>query len=170
MAVGHLTKTEGELSKMQIKLDVGVPSAHNPDKRYYPKFNGTNWECQCEHYKITKTDCRHILQMKIENERGQKRKFNGVSYEPILDEFRLTKQIGNIFALMRKGEWLTLSEIEKELNYPQASISAQLRHLRKERFGKHIVDKRRRGDDTKGLWEYRLIPNPNSKIKMEEEI
>lgn len=37
---------------------------------------------------------------------------------------------------------------------PEASISAQLRHLRKHRFGGHDVQKRRRNDGAQ--WEYRL--------------
>lgn len=37
--------------------------------------------------------------------------------------------------------------------YPENSISAQLRHLRKLRFGSFQVDKRHKGN---GLWEYRV--------------
>jgi len=40
---------------------MGVPSAHDPNKEFHPKFDGTNWVCDCEHYKTYKTDCRHIL-------------------------------------------------------------------------------------------------------------
>lgn len=39
---------------------------------------------------------------------------------------------------------------------PAASVSAQLRHLRKPRFGGFVVEKRPRGDRERGLWEYRL--------------
>ena len=39
---------------------------------------------------------------------------------------------------------------------PHASISAQLRHLRKEKFGSYNIEKRPRGDRSNGLWEYRL--------------
>lgn len=50
----------------------GVPSAHDPNKMYHPFFNGTEWVCDgpdgpCEHYRIYKTPCRHILQKKFEN-------------------------------------------------------------------------------------------------------
>jgi len=65
---------------------------------------------------------------------------------------RLEGQLRKIHALMIDGCWRTLSEIEAETGDPQASISAQLRHLRKARFGSHFVDKRRRGS----AWEYRL--------------
>ena len=40
--------------------------------------------------------------------------------------------------------WLTLHEIAALTRYGEASISAQLRHLRKPRFGGHRVEKRRR--------------------------
>lgn len=65
---------------------------------------------------------------------------------------RLEGQLRKIYQLMIDGCWRTLSEIEAETGEPQASISAQLRHLRKARFGSHLVDKRRRGS----AWEYRL--------------
>ena len=65
---------------------------------------------------------------------------------------------------MVDGAWRTLNDIEILTRDPQASISAQLRHLKKERFGAHTVDHRPRGDRKNGLYEYRLIPNPNCKI------
>jgi len=142
---------------MQTELDISVPSAHNPEKRFHPHFDGKNWICDCKHYKIYKTPCRHILERKLELERGQPRIFNGPAYEPILDDLRLKGQMLRIVILMIDGEWRTLDEIKEETGDPPASISAQLRHLRKKRFGSHVVDKRRRGDDTNGLWEYHLI-------------
>lgn len=88
-------------------------------------------------------------------------KFNGPDYVPELDDKRLTGQIKAIYELMVDGVWRTLGEIETKTNYPQASISAQLRHLRKKRFGKNTVLKRRRGDETQGLFEYQLLINKN---------
>ena len=82
--------------------------------------------------------------------------FNGPSYDPILDHKRLTKQIGRVFNAMIDGSWRTLDQINRITGDPQASISAQLRHLRKERFGGYLVDKKRRGNKHDGLWEYRL--------------
>ena len=87
--------------------------------------------------------------------------FDGSDYKPELDDKRLTGQIKDIYNLMKDGNWRTLDEIEKEVNHPQASISAQLRHLRKVRFGSNTINKRRRGDETKGLFEYQLIVNNN---------
>jgi hypothetical protein len=63
-----------------------------------------------------------------------------------------------------RGVWLTLAEIAEPTEYGEASISAQLRHLRKPRHGRYRVEKRRRqsgeceaGRST-GLWEYQIVP------------
>ena len=85
--------------------------------------------------------------------------FDGPDYNPDLDQARLTGQIKRIFDFMKVREWRTLTEISIGTGDPEASVSAQLRHLRKERFGSHVVDKRRRGNKKTGLWEYMLIPN-----------
>src|SRR6266436_2169192 len=59
--------------------------------------------------------------------------------------------------------WLTLEELSKLTHYPPASISAQLRHLRKPEYGGYAVEKRPRevgkvlrGEDFGTLWEYQL--------------
>jgi len=59
--------------------------------------------------------------------------------------------------------WLTLDELSKLTHYPPASISAQLRHLRKPEFGGYAVQKRQRaagrflrGEDFGTVWEYQL--------------
>ena len=59
--------------------------------------------------------------------------------------------------------WLTLDELAMLTHYPPASISAQLRHLRKREFGGYEVEKRQRlsgrvlhGEDFGTVWEYRL--------------
>jgi len=61
--------------------------------------------------------------------------------------------------------WLTLDELANLTHYPPASISAQLRHLRKARFGGYAVAKRRRavnpamcGEGIGPLWEYAVEP------------
>ena len=83
-------------------------------------------------------------------------RFNGPDYVPVFDQKRLTGQIERIYKLMTDGKWRTLKEIENYTNDPQSSISAQLRHLRKERFGSHNIEKRRKGERTNGLFEYKL--------------
>jgi len=84
--------------------------------------------------------------------------FDGPDYIPELDHDRLTGQIKRVKDLMLDGQWRTLAEIESHTGDPPASISAQLRHLRKERFGVWTVEKRRRGDPSDGLFEYRVLP------------
>ncbi len=44
----------------------------------------------------------------------------------------------------QRGAWMTLGEIAGLTEIGEASISAQLRHLRKSRHGRHRVEKRRR--------------------------
>lgn len=60
--------------------------------------------------------------------------------------------------------WLTLEELAKLTHDPPASISAQLRHLRKPRFGAFAVVKRARranesmrGEGFGTLWEYSVM-------------
>jgi len=82
--------------------------------------------------------------------------FNGPDYVPEFDHERLTGQIRRVYRLMRDGVWRTLDEISASTGDPQASVSAQLRHLRKERFGGHVIEKRARGERVHGLYEYRM--------------
>ena len=70
--------------------------------------------------------------------------------------------------------WLTLAELGRITSYPPASISAQLRHLRKPRHGGFRLEKRcRHAAKTRfaavagetpphgPVWEYRLRRQPN---------
>ena len=65
--------------------------------------------------------------------------------------------------------WLTLSELAVMTRYPAASISAQLRHLKKPQFGNFALEKRMRdkADIHSGhahgvVWEYRLAAGPTT--------
>lgn len=84
-------------------------------------------------------------------------KFDGPCLIPEKDYPRLNRQTLRVFNLMVDGKWRTLDEISRITGDPLQSISARLRDLRKERFGAHAVDKRPRGERSRGLWEYRLI-------------
>ena len=84
--------------------------------------------------------------------------FDGPDYSAKYDESRLTGQIKRVREAMLDAKWRTLDEISRITHDPQASVSAQLRHLRKEKNGSHLVEKRRRGQRCKGLYEYRLVP------------
>ena len=79
----------------------------------------------------------------------------GPAYVEELDGKRIAKQHEVIRDFMLKNtNWFTLAELHALLQFPEASISAQLRHLRKERFGAYRVEKQRR---TVGTWEYRVL-------------
>lgn len=80
--------------------------------------------------------------------------FNGSDYQHERDVGRLTNQLERIYKVMQDSTWKTLNDISALTGDPPASISAQLRHLRKPRFGGHIVEKRYVNN---GLYEYRLI-------------
>ena len=82
--------------------------------------------------------------------------FHGSNYSRKEDCIRLTGQLETIYNLMKDGKWRTLNEIEAVTGYNGASISAQLRNLRKERFGSYTIEKRSRGERSTGLYEYKL--------------
>lgn len=84
-------------------------------------------------------------------------RFDGHVYDPAMDNNRLTKQLGRVYSLMVDGQWRTLQEIAAFTHDPEASVSAQLRHLRKPRFGSYTIKRRPRGDRSVGLFEYQLF-------------
>lgn len=59
--------------------------------------------------------------------------------------------------------WMTLEELARKTRFPETSISAQLRHLRKAKHGAYRVDKRRREwqealrtNAKERVWEYKV--------------
>ena len=87
-------------------------------------------------------------------------RFDGADYVPERDNPRLKGQLLRVWDVMKDGQWRTLREIANKTNDPEASISAQLRHLRKERFGSHHIE---REHINNGLYRYRLIINTQEK-------
>jgi hypothetical protein len=69
-----------------------------------------------------------------------------------------------LFSATQCAAWLTLRELSQITQFGEASISAQLRHLRKPKYGSYVVEKRvRRGVvvsdvEHRAIWEYRLMP------------
>ena len=96
-------------------------------------------------------------------------RFNGPEYVPSRDRVRLTRQIRRITLVMADGRWRTLHEIETATGDPPASISAQLRHLRKDRFGASLVERRARAENSNGLYEYRLELSDAAQAALEIE-
>jgi hypothetical protein len=84
-------------------------------------------------------------------------RFRGPEYRDADDRARLTGQCLRIRDFMLDGRWRSLAEISAALGDPAASVSAQLRHLRRPRFGSYIVERQARGDRKHGLFEYRLL-------------
>lgn len=98
-------------------------------------------------------------------------------YDPDLDAPRLTKQMQRVFDLMADGRWRTLREISQATGDPEASVSAQLRHLRHgRRFGqerwtpRYPVERRRRGNPGAGLWEYRVLLPVPARVPVSQEL
>ena len=65
-------------------------------------------------------------------------------------------QIERVHNALKGGAWLTLPELHELTGDPVSSISAQIRHLRKPEHGSHVIEKRRRGESRRGLYEYCL--------------
>lgn len=78
---------------------------------------------------------------------------------------RLSEQYSRIFLLMKDAQWRSLAEIAFATGYPEASISAQLRHMRKPKFGSHTINRRHDGG---GLYEYQLLVNKDGQPKAEK--
>ena len=83
--------------------------------------------------------------------------FDGKTYEAEHDQARLRGQLLIIYNFMADQEWRTLGEISDRTGYPEQSVSARLRDLRKGKFNRNIVERRRRGDAKRGIHEYRLL-------------
>jgi len=82
--------------------------------------------------------------------------FDGATYEPEHDHVRLGAQALRVWGVLSDGQWRTLAEIQAQCGDPQASISARLRDFRKSKFGGYAVERRRRGEAARGLFEYRV--------------
>ena len=85
-------------------------------------------------------------------------KFDG-AYVTKKDDERLTKQQKEIFDYMKDGQWYRLRDIANSTNHPESSVSAQIRNLRKPRFGGYTVETRYVKTENGGLYEYRLEVN-----------
>jgi hypothetical protein len=95
---------------------------------------------------------------------------DGISLEE--DETQLAAIRELMMRAFDRGVWLTLGEIAAATEFGEASISAQLRHLRKTHHGGYRVEKRRRWparpsaaaqkihDARRGpvIWEYHVLP------------
>ncbi len=92
-----------------------------------------------------------------------KSEFDGVTYEPKFDATRLRGEMARVYNVMKHGYWRSICEIRGEIHDrfhkldSETGISARLRDLRKAKFGSHTVNRRRRGEASRGIWEYQLL-------------
>jgi len=66
--------------------------------------------------------------------------FDGDDYTHDRDYIRLSTQLDRVYKVVSDGEWYTLAEIASKTNSPEASVSAQLRNLRKAKFKEQYGD------------------------------
>jgi len=81
--------------------------------------------------------------------------FDGVTFSQALDGSRLTSQLARVWAVMARGEWMTLSEIANEIGARETGVSARLRDFRKERFGRHNIISQ--PTNVRGVWVYKMV-------------
>ncbi len=100
--------------------------------------------------------------------------FKGADYQESKDFVRLSGQIKDIYDLMSDHQWRTVEEIRRVLEfkfreagkiYPDNSIQAQLRNLRKPDFGSYEVLRRRRGKTNESEYQV-LAPLPSRQLAL----
>lgn len=93
---------------------------------------------------------------------------DGKTFDQERDGERLSKQMKAVRAVMLDHEWHTLWSLNLVTGAPEASISARLRDLRKDKFGGYIIERQHIGN---GLWQYRLLdPAPQAPRKGDPEL
>lgn len=84
--------------------------------------------------------------------------FDGDTFDEARDETRLRNQLERVYDVMKDADWISLHDIAVITKDPESSISAQLRNLRKEKFGGHVIDRRYEN----GCYEYKLVQDGGS--------
>jgi hypothetical protein len=110
----------------------------------------------------------------MRNTSGSRQPFSGEAYEPKLDRARLALQIERVRLHMLSVEWIALRELKLALEkqfapalFPESSLSAQLRNLRKPEYSYRLLKRRRAGahGPGAGIFEYRLLaPEPRPQL------
>lgn len=80
-------------------------------------------------------------------------RFDGTTFDPSEDRERLSRQLDRVRELMSDGEWHSLAYLAEKCRASEPSVSARLRDLRKDRFGGHVIERRR---EEGGLYLYRM--------------
>lgn len=156
--VGNMTHLHCEHEILEVRAPIPPRDSHWATLREFSN-SCTKFEQKQEKEKPKKEADPNQMTIFDQEAQFKKPHFDGPEYEPELDHERLTGQMERVFNCMRDSVWRTLDEISHITKDPHASISAQLRHLRKPRFGSHTIEKRRRGEPKNGLYEYKLTVN-----------
>jgi hypothetical protein len=78
---------------------------------------------------------------------------DGETFDAERDSDRLGRQMTAVRACLSDGNWWTLARLSRAVGGSEASVSARIRDLRKDRFGGHTVERAYAGE---GVWKYRL--------------
>ena len=80
--------------------------------------------------------------------------FDGVTINDERDNGRLQAQLSAVkIQMFMSPRWWTLGELARATGYPEASVSARLRDLRKPKFGSYNVERKY---VERGIWAYRV--------------
>lgn len=90
--------------------------------------------------------------------------FKGVAYEKDIDQKALKQGFYTVFEFMvtHPQKWWCDAEISALTGVYIPSVQRYRSYMRQPEFGGHIVERRRRAGMR--IWEYKLIPNEQSKI------
>jgi hypothetical protein len=80
--------------------------------------------------------------------------FDGATFDEKRDGGRLQAQLETVRQLViEQPTWWTLKWLSAATGYPEASVSARLRDLRKAKFGGYLVERKYISN---GQWAYRV--------------
>lgn len=79
---------------------------------------------------------------------------DGETFDKGRDLSRLNDQMRDVYELMKDGKWRPLFAIAHHTGHPEASVSARLRDLRKDKFGAFTVERKYIAN---GQYHYRLV-------------
>lgn len=82
--------------------------------------------------------------------------FDGVTYDEKRDRTRLKGQLEAVRRVLADGSWWRLEDLKARVGAnSDASVSARIRDLRKEKFGGYDIERKNLGG---GVWVYRMKP------------
>ena len=79
--------------------------------------------------------------------------FDGITINDERDNGRLHVQLTEVRRITGNEQWWTLAQLARATGFPEASVSARLRDLRKAKFGSFNVERKY---VERGIWAYRV--------------